>query len=256
MGVRFRKSFKVAPGVKINLGKKGSSVSMGTKGAHVTMNTHGKTTVSTGIPGSGLSYSKSIGGSSRKTSGRKASRRDAQASGNNSGPKKPWYKRTGGKITIAVIVAIMAIYALGGGGDDSGEPASSVAVMQESTESTTIATEPSSSEAITTQAATTEATPEETTPSHISETNTQNTQEVTASIPETVAPAQTEPATEAPTPEPVAIDSGDETGEMVWITTNGKKYHSNPDCSNMKNPRQVTLDEAISSGRDACSKCY
>ena len=36
MGFRFRKSFKIAPGVKLNFGKKSTSVSVGTRGAHIT----------------------------------------------------------------------------------------------------------------------------------------------------------------------------------------------------------------------------
>lgn len=42
----------------------------------------------------------------------------------------------------------------------------------------------------------------------------------------------------------------------VWISGSGKKYHSHSSCSNMKNPRQVSLSEAIAMGRTACSKCY
>lgn len=43
--------------------------------------------------------------------------------------------------------------------------------------------------------------------------------------------------------------------EMVWVTTSGKKYHSNPNCSNMKSPFQIPLKEAQEK-RDPCSKCY
>lgn len=57
MGLNFRKSFKIAPGVKLNVSKKGiSSVSAGVKGARVSVGKKGtRTTV--GIPGTGLSYS-------------------------------------------------------------------------------------------------------------------------------------------------------------------------------------------------------
>ena len=42
----------------------------------------------------------------------------------------------------------------------------------------------------------------------------------------------------------------------VWIPTNGgKKYHSKSSCSNMKNPVQVTVREAVSSGFEACKRC-
>lgn len=56
MGFRFRKSFKVAPGVKINVSKKSIGISAGTKGAHVSVNSSGRVTKSAGIPGTGISY--------------------------------------------------------------------------------------------------------------------------------------------------------------------------------------------------------
>lgn len=37
MGMRFRKSFKIAPGVKLNLSKRGIGVSAGVKGARVSL---------------------------------------------------------------------------------------------------------------------------------------------------------------------------------------------------------------------------
>lgn len=65
MGLRFRKSIKIAPGVKINFNKKSSSVTFGGKGVHYTMNSKGKKTASVGIPGTGLSYTKTSGGGSK-----------------------------------------------------------------------------------------------------------------------------------------------------------------------------------------------
>lgn len=56
MGIRFRKSFKVAPGVRLNVGKKSSSVSFGGKGFRSTISTTGRRTRSVGIPGTGISY--------------------------------------------------------------------------------------------------------------------------------------------------------------------------------------------------------
>lgn len=66
MGLRFRKSFKVAPGVKVNLGKKSSSVTFGGKGMHYTVNSKGKTTKSVGIPGTGIYYTESSSGGTKK----------------------------------------------------------------------------------------------------------------------------------------------------------------------------------------------
>lgn len=68
MGLRFRKSIKILPGVKLNLGTKSASVSVGKKGMHYTMSTTGRKTVSVGLPGTGLSYVKTIGSSKPKSS--------------------------------------------------------------------------------------------------------------------------------------------------------------------------------------------
>lgn len=58
MGFRFRKSFKIAPGIRLNLSKSGVSTSIGGKGATVNVSKRGvRSTV--GIPGSGISYSTS-----------------------------------------------------------------------------------------------------------------------------------------------------------------------------------------------------
>lgn len=52
--------------------------------------------------------------------------------------------------------------------------------------------------------------------------------------------------------------SGSQTpkNEMVWIPRSGTKFHSNPGCSNMNNPTQVTRLEAESRGYEPCKKCY
>ena len=64
MGFRFRKSFKIAPGVRVNVGKKSIGISAGVKGARVSVNSKGRVTKTVGIPGTGLSYQKTekIGG--------------------------------------------------------------------------------------------------------------------------------------------------------------------------------------------------
>lgn len=63
--------------------------------------------------------------------------------------------------------------------------------------------------------------------------------------------AQTEPIQQAPVQQ-------DQTGQMVWIASsgNGTKYHSNPNCSRMKNPVQISIQDAQNQGYGPCSKCY
>lgn len=65
MGLRFRKSIKVAPGVRVNVGKKSVGVSVGTKGARASINSSGRKTTSVGIPGTGISYVNTYGGGKR-----------------------------------------------------------------------------------------------------------------------------------------------------------------------------------------------
>ena len=48
----------------------------------------------------------------------------------------------------------------------------------------------------------------------------------------------------------------EEESTMVWVTEKGKKYHSNPNCSNMKSPIEMTIEEAESQNYTPCSKCH
>ncbi len=43
---------------------------------------------------------------------------------------------------------------------------------------------------------------------------------------------------------------------LVWISKTGKRYHLTPDCSDMKLPLQVTLEEAELRDYTPCLKCY
>ncbi len=56
MGLRFRKSISIIPGVKLNFGKTGMSVSTGVPGFRKTFHSSGRVTTSVGIPGTGISY--------------------------------------------------------------------------------------------------------------------------------------------------------------------------------------------------------
>lgn len=68
MATRFRKSKKIAPGVRLNINKKSASISFGPKGFKHTISTTGKSHTTVGIPGSGLSYTTSSGSGSSGSS--------------------------------------------------------------------------------------------------------------------------------------------------------------------------------------------
>jgi len=62
MAFRIRKSFKIAPGIRVNLSKSGLSTSLGGKGTTVNLSKRG-TKVTSSIPGTGISTSKLYRGS-------------------------------------------------------------------------------------------------------------------------------------------------------------------------------------------------
>lgn len=55
MGFRFRRTIKIIPGLRLNVGKRGVSASVGVRGAHVTVG-KGGTRHTVGIPGTGASW--------------------------------------------------------------------------------------------------------------------------------------------------------------------------------------------------------
>lgn len=69
MAFRFRKSFRIAPGVRVNLSRSGVSTTLGGRGLSVNVSRRG-TRMTAGIPGTGLSYHARGGGASRGGSGR------------------------------------------------------------------------------------------------------------------------------------------------------------------------------------------
>jgi len=66
MALRFRKSMKVMPGVRLSLSKGGVSTSLGRTGARMTLGSDGKVRGTVGIPGSGLSNTEVLGASKGK----------------------------------------------------------------------------------------------------------------------------------------------------------------------------------------------
>jgi hypothetical protein len=61
MGLRFRKSIKIVPGVRLNVGKKSAGLSFGGKGLRYSINSRTGGRLTASIPGTGLSYTTSVG---------------------------------------------------------------------------------------------------------------------------------------------------------------------------------------------------
>lgn len=77
MGIRFRKSVKIAPGVKLNMGKKSVGVSVGGKHGGVSFNSKTGARARISAPGTGLSYSTSL------SSGKKRNLKNENISSNS-----------------------------------------------------------------------------------------------------------------------------------------------------------------------------
>lgn len=68
MGIRFRKSLRVMPGVKLNVSRSGLSTSIGGPGASINLGSKGAR-ANVGLPGTGLSYNTAVGSGSGSNAG-------------------------------------------------------------------------------------------------------------------------------------------------------------------------------------------
>ncbi len=102
MGLRFRKSVKIAPGVRVNMGKKSASISVGTKGARHTISTTGKRTTSVGIPGTGISHVTTTTSSKKHKAGKGA---PSEATAPQHSPRT--YKASGIILLVVTAVALL-----------------------------------------------------------------------------------------------------------------------------------------------------
>lgn len=58
-------------------------------------------------------------------------------------------------------------------------------------------------------------------------------------------------------PSVIVPGQADTEGDLVWVPTKGgKKYHSNPGCSGMEDPIQVTREHAEANGYTPCKRCH
>ena len=101
MAFRFRKSIKLAPGVKLNVGKKSVGVSVGGKYCGVSYNSRSGSRARVSAPGTGLSYSTSLNSKSSS----KAT--PSQAPVPVEKEKKPFYKSW--LFWAAVIVVLLLL---------------------------------------------------------------------------------------------------------------------------------------------------
>ena len=246
MGWRFRKSFKVLPGVKINFNKNSTGITFGTKGAHYTINSKGKHTASIGIPGSGLYYTETVNTNKRQNQ----TPNMYTTSTNNQMPSS---SGKGCLITIIIIILLFVGCVSNCGTNRTETNATDTAALSEIyTETTPQLTK------FTTASLNVRSGPG--TKYSIIDTLAPNTAVVILSedgnwseIEYNTAPAYVSSSYLSSDKQP---EETEYQGPMVWVSYYGKKYHSRPSCGNMKGASQVPLKDAQTSGKTPCSKCY
>lgn len=271
MGLRFRKSFKIAPGVRLNLNKKSVGVSVGGKGARYSISSSGRRTATVSVSGTGISYSETVAGksSSGKSSSGTSERyrgKPVKNSAISDGGKKK--KSSWWKWVIAVIV-ICGLIGSCFGDDQTTTPGETASVVETEATVETVSTKESSSVVEIETAIETES-ESKSTSEPISE------EEVETEIPESAEfEAGTAPSVSAESPEASASDPAvsevsatsaaalvdpaqNETSAMVWVSATGSKYHSINNCGNMdpNKAQQITTEEAVNRSMEPCSKCW
>lgn len=235
MGFNFKKSKKIAPGVKLNLGKKGASVRLGGKGAGVTLGTSGKVTASAGIPGTGLYYTKSkkIVDSDNTNTTYDSTDSASNSYGYGGEPpekddknKKLWKiaKKIWIVVGVLVLLLILLLVLVNSGGDE--EPTT---------------TEPQIVQAVATE-------------SQTAPTTELETEKVTEKQTEPPTEKKTEKQTERQTQKPTEKQTQPKS-QTYMLNENTGKYHR-PSCSTIKdskNLREISAEEA--KNYSPCGRC-
>lgn len=235
MGFNLKKSKTIAPGVKLNFGKKGASVRLGGKGAGVTLGTSGKVTASAGIPGTGLYYTKSkkIGDSDNTNATYDSTDSASNSYGYGGEPpknedknKKLWKiaKKLWIFVGILVLFLILLLVFVNSGGDD----------------------EPTTTEPQSVQSVASESQPAPTTEAETEKTTEKQTEPPT----EKKTEKQTEKQTQKPTEKQTQPKS-----QTYMLNENTGKYHR-PSCSTIKdskNLREISAEEA--KNYSPCGRC-
>ena len=278
MGLRFRKSIKLAPGVKLNLGKKSAGISLGGKYGGVSFNTKSGARARVSAPGTGISYTTKIGGtkSPAKTSN-SASNVTNKGGGclisllkimgiiillpygwiaglywvlvkrKNLNDEPERQKKETLKIAALSALSFILMLATCSTGSESNNATISTETSTEyvATETTTqVSTELTNilETEISTEMATELVGMTESTETTVADVSTETLPEEEASVVTEQIPA------------PITVSSEKEE-VLVWVDATAARYHKKNGCG-MNNAYQVTLEEAEGMGKTPCGRCY
>ena len=238
MALRFKKSIKIAPGVKLNIGKKSTGISIGNKFGGVSFNTKTGARARASAPGTGVSYTSKIGGKSMHTKG-------MQKAGTQK-VKKPFYKRW----WFILVAVLLVVCAIGSIFDDGNDDASTSEPVENVSLSTVQAPENTMPEEPTVQTfGDTKPNPEQ------PDLNSNN---ATTDLQNDANPEPTTPAQETQTQG--ANNTVDESKGKYVASSESDKYHT-PNCRWAKKILDEnaiwfdTAEAAQKSGYSACGTC-
>ncbi|MBQ3330710.1 MAG: DUF4236 domain-containing protein [Ruminococcus sp.] len=104
MGLRFRKTISLLPGVRLNISKSGLGISAGVPGLRGSINTSGRVTGTASIPGTGISYQKTKTlGSRKKKTDKTTKTKSAKAIGEKSSAKSTKSSAAPKKLNASVV---------------------------------------------------------------------------------------------------------------------------------------------------------
>lgn len=266
MGMRFRKSFKIAPGVKFNVNKKSVGMTFGGKGVHYTVNSSGRRTTSVGAPGTGLYYQSVSGGSSSGSNRQQITRTRQIISDTcpccgavNSKheafcpvcgqplselvrqatpprytvppqyippqPVKVKKDHTNLIMLIVIIIICIGLWHWIGSAQDKYEQKTAKSDVEQQAQ-------PSNDALPSLQTA-----PKSADNAQVGNGNAQSDNSNVQADNSNVQPDNNK-------------------ADMAWYVDGGSRYHRNSNCSNMENPKQISLDDAKKMGLTPCKRCY
>jgi hypothetical protein len=270
MGLRFRKSFKIAPGVKLNVNKKSVGMTFGGKGAHYTVNSSGRRTTSIGVPGTGMYYQDVKNASAKSTSNQGFSQSSGQGFNQAAGECPCCGAANQQGFAFCKVC---------------GQPLSTPTRQSQPTYSQPVYIPPQCTTPVRKKDHTNLIVfivvaiiticvgrymcgiwdkydaEQKAKQESIAQQDAQRAQQAQQPLQPPTATNSNADAQNAQSDIPSDVQSDaaatdQNQADMVWYSAGGSKYHRNSSCSNMSNPQQITKEEAESMGLTPCKKCY
>ena len=287
MGLRFRKSYKIAPGVKFNVNKKSVGMTFGGKGVHYTVNSSGRKTTSVGVPGTGLYYTNVSGPNKSAPNNQQTFHQPYRSTPNLQqnipdecpccGAKnenhdafckicgQPLSDPTPAQQAYVPPVYIPPTYTQA---SKHTKPKKNHSALISLIIAIIVISIPvywlfsvwnkyeAEQSAKQTADVVQEAQQPSDTPLKPPTTTTTDNSVSDAQVNNNVSNTPTNSTPSDNATDNNSVTSDENKADMVWYVDGGSRYHRKSSCSNMDNPKQITKEEAESMGLTPCKRCY